>query len=340
MNKIPDSCTSCGGALEYKPNIGAVVCEKCDKVYSIKRVIHHARPISMVGSVVDPLNINSRMNYKCSACGASFSGGTNAISGECSYCGCHLIKAFDEANSPDGIIPFAFDKSQAKDMFKKNVQKKKFLPSGFKKYIPNCNIESVYIPSYCFNGQTNTSYDGELRVADEDSDGNTRYRNKHISGTQSCVHNNIFVECSEHITQNMLNEITPYDINGCCKFNKGFILGYAVENPDKKLENARDIAKNAFEVNIRQNILSHYSYSSVNYLNLTTEYLSSNYAYVILPTYKISYKYKNKEYNMFMNGQTGKLGGKTPVSGLKIFATVVGVMALVAGFIGLIFKLT
>ena len=60
--------------------------------------------------------------------------------------------------------------------------------------------------------------------------------------------------------------------------------------------------------------------------------------YCLLPNYVLNYDYKNKHYVNLMNGQTGKLSGSVPRSGVKI-AMFVLFMILLVGGLGILFYL-
>ena len=51
------------------------------------------------------------------------------------------------------------------------------------------------------------------------------------------------------------------------------------------------------------------------------------YNYLYVPIWSFDYKYKDKSYNCFINGVSGKVSGKSPKSGVKIFFTVLAILA-------------
>jgi len=67
-----------------------------------------------------------------------------------------------------------------------------------------------------------------------------------------------------------------------------------------------------------------------------TEQRNVKFAHYLLPVYKCDYKYKNKNYTTLMNGQTGKVGGGYPKSGVKITFFVLMIIAIIGGIIALI----
>ena len=42
------------------------------------------------------------------------------------------------------------------------------------------------------------------------------------------------------------------------------------------------------------------------------------YKYLMLPLWLSSFKYRDKQYQFMVNGQTGKVGGKYPISPWKV----------------------
>ena len=325
-----EKCKKCGANLRFDPNNGNLICDKCGNLVSIKKEKNYTLHDFDMNSITKEESINPKnFGFHCPNCGASFRGNTYAISDICDYCGGHLVADLGQNVEPDGCIPFAFDIAQAKQRFKKGLSNKWFLPNKFKKEPPENSIESVYIPAYLCNTRTVSSYSGRIYNTDTDKDGKTQYHYKNISGTEAVNTDNMMVECSSKLTQATLDQIKPYVPEGIFKYKKDFLLGYTVEYFDKNLENCKALFKEITYQNIRRNILWHYNYDGVDYLNINTQYVKSTYAKVILPAYCVNYTYKNKKYSTFMNGQTGKVGGNVPRSGAKIATFVTGILVAI-----------
>ncbi len=54
------------------------------------------------------------------------------------------------------------------------------------------------------------------------------------------------------------------------------------------------------------------------------------YKLTLLPMYLSAFKFKNKSYNVLVNGQTGQVGGKAPVSPLRVAIAVLLGIGLIA----------
>ena len=338
---IDNKCEKCAGSMEYEPMSGNLICRKCGNVETFSKSQNYSNhSFNMDAEFVEPEFNPKVLSSHCSNCGAIYGADTTNIADTCDYCGAHLTRDFSlsKESAPDACIPFVFDKEEAKKKFQEGLKKKKFLPNKFKKQLPSSEIESVFIPAYLFNASTESTYRGRIYNTYKRSDGSSDRRYRTISGTESVNTKNILVECSSQINQLTLDKIRPFDLNQLYEFKNEFLMGYSVEYFDKKLEEAKSTVKESVTFNVRKQILRNYSYDGVDYLNINTKYIDSDYARVLLPTYKVSYNYGGKKYSTFLNGQTGKVGGNLPRSKVKIFFFVLGILIALGLFLFLFFS--
>ena len=100
---------------------------------------------------------------------------------------------------------------------------------------------------------------------------------------------------------------------------------------DYEISSCWGLAKSTIDSRVRSNILGGYVYDKVAYLNVATRHDKVTYKYVMLPVYVGNFNYAKKSYNFFINGNTGKVWGKTPKSFWKILLTVVIPIGVVVG---------
>lgn len=321
-------CQKCGGVLRFEPSVQSLRCIKCGNEYNVSKVRKFDKhPFEMEKQTLEKNATTKDFNIHCESCGGVINGETFTISDICKYCGAVITAKLDGELAPDAVVPFVFDRKEAKSKFKDGLKKKWFLPNRLKHGKIKEEIESVYIPAYMCDIITRNEYSGKLYTENKRANGDVDVSYKHISGIENVVENNLLMECSKHMTQITLKKITPFDISSAVKFSPSYLMGYSVEYYEKNLEDCKAALKTMATANVRRAILSHYSYDGVSYLRISTYYYDCKYSKVILPTYRIKYKFGNKERITFMNGQTGKIGGNLPRSGWKIFAFVIGIMA-------------
>ena len=82
---------------------------------------------------------------------------------------------------------------------------------------------------------------------------------------------------------------------------------------------------------IEREILKKYDYDIKVSLNIDTKYFNEQYKYILVPIYVGHYNYKKKLYNFYVNGYNGRIGGKTPVSKLKVTFTILIILLFIIG---------
>ena len=68
-------------------------------------------------------------------------------------------------------------------------------------------------------------------------------------------------------------------------------------------------------------------YSTVSYTNKQILANKKNVYYTLFPVWMVYYDFDNKEHTFAMNGQTGKVVGKPPISAFKVAAWFIGIAA-------------
>ena len=81
---------------------------------------------------------------------------------------------------------------------------------------------------------------------------------------------------------------------------------------------------------ITNDIINDHTADRVRNLHLKTNYKNITYKYLLLPIWVSNYKYNGKVYQFMVNGQTGKVSGKAPLSAPKIIITIVAILAIIA----------
>ena len=71
---------------------------------------------------------------------------------------------------------------------------------------------------------------------------------------------------------------------------------------------------------------------SVSSVIFNTAYSKVTYKYVLAPIWIANFKFKEKLYNIVVNGQTGQIRGEAPVSPLKVAIAII-IAIIVIGLI-------
>lgn len=336
LTATSSKCAGCGDDMHFDPIKFALVCPTCLKE---KKII--SKPQLIKHDLNEKQNThkneewaNVTVSMKCPNCAATTLLKQYAKSAKCQYCETPLIASAEQFSGlkPDAIVPFAFNKTKAEELFKNKIGKRWLAPNNLKKSVKADSIHAFYFPAFVFDADCHSNYDGRLYenvdIKDDDGGTSTERRYFNIKGEEFTNHRNIEVEASARLSQYELNRIRPYDLSKAYPYSDDFVYGYALENYSSSVQETNAQAQTIIKQQIKDIILRKYDYDGVSEFNLQTTFIKQSYSYCVLPIYRINYSHKNKNYSNIMNGQTGVLGGDYPKSAWKITLIVLFFLAL------------
>ena len=335
-----EKCQACGSNLTFNPDVQGLCCLSCKSQTPVNvekgLIKHDVDSSNELNKHKNEAMLNQTHTMQCSNCGAQVVLVDYQTSASCPYCNTNMVASKEnfEGLKPDSIIPFKFGKDKASHKFKEEIKGKWLAPSKFKKSINADEIKAYYFPAFVFDADCTTKYEGRLYNEDTErnSDGSTETVRSYfrIQGEKQTKHTNIEIEASTKLNQYELNLIRPYNFDEAYSYCNEFVYGYSLEQYNNSVNQTNLQAEDLMKQDIRKVILKSYRHDGVDYLNLFPHFYNEKYSYCVLPVYRINFSYKNKQYSNLMNGQTGKLGGSYPKSGLKITFIVLMVLLFLA----------
>lgn len=334
-------CKNCGGRVEFSPKNKGCICVNCGSIFPIK---YNLGMKKYEFSQADNLNVTSNndiKSFKCTSCGATVLVNKNEIKTTCMYCGNSSIAQVGENKmiNINSVIPFSFNKDEAVLKFNNSVMHSFFANKKVLKGVNIENFQGIYVNAFVFDLNVNAIYNGVLsytetyRTKKGESRSRVVYRN--VNGSLNKLFNNLAIESNSHINQEQLNQILPFDYSQAVEFKKEFTYGYAFEYHDEQFSKCFSRAETIVKNNIKSSILKKHGCDRIESLNLFIDYVDKKYNYCLLPVYFVNKKYKDKNYQVLMNGQTGALSS-LPKNVGKIFLMILLIFGAAAGIIALI----
>ena len=109
------------------------------------------------------------------------------------------------------------------------------------------------------------------------------------------------------------------------------MLGWEAEIYDVEVDEGYDQADGIMDKRLRDLCSMELGGDTQRSLSIQTKKYLKTFKHVILPLWISSYKYNNKIYHFTINGQTGKVGGKKPISPFKVaFAIILGILIILS----------
>lgn len=315
-------CHNCGGNVIYDPQRKRMYCAHCEGTDS-------EEPVSG-GSVV-----------QCANCGAPLRVGVFQSAGKCEHCGCYQI--FEERVSgqftPHLILPFQVSRQETEQKLKAEFGGRTFAPSSFLSQATLRRMEGMYVPFFMYDYHVHYDWSGKGTKVRVWTTGDTEYTETsyfHINRSMEVDFSRIPVDASNAMDDGKMDLIEPYDYRALENFQMKYMSGFVGEMYNRGAQDLEPRAHRKAERDSEELMMQ----SITGYSSLAPEHRNMNVRqtavdYALMPVWVYEYAYRDKLYSFYVNGQTGKIIGKMPVSKPKM----IGYSASVFGFVMIIGQL-
>lgn len=340
-------CGNCGSQMIYNAKDQNLLCEHCGHTQALPS----ASDMVVERSFSEAMHLDDRPTgfgvetkvFHCNGCGSETAVKPDTVDFECPFCG--SINVNEEAHDakviqPSGIMGFKIERSEALSKFREWIGKGWFHPNNLKKFAKLDKIAGMYLPFWTYDANTASSWTAQagyhyyVTETYTDSNGNTQTRQVQktrwvpVNGYYEHFFDDVLVVGSNGVTQNMVEKIFPYDLADVVNYDSKYILGWGSEVYQKDVNEGFGVAEGIMDRHIRQQIIARIPGDTYRALSVNTRKSNITFKHVLLPLWLAGYRYNKKVYQFLVNGQTGKIGGKKPLSIFKI-ALVVGLVIAV-----------
>ena len=349
---ITYKCLNCGGGLRFDPNEQDLICDFCMSKFTEEELEKEENSKKSEEKERQRKEFDDSVKeYYCDSCGAAVIADNNTAADFCYYCHHPLILGHKLSGNlrPTKIVPFKFNRNEAKDKFIQYAKKKWFLPRD---YISSGSIEKitgVYYPFWVTDADTDSEMQGIGKNIRTWMAGDYRYTETTTYAVyrRGRLHfEDITTSAISTEDKKMIEGILPYPVEDYTDFSMPYLQGYFAKKRDIERESLSGEVKS--RMNSYANTLltrtTNYSVMDVNHLDVSI--LHSHWEYSLMPIWILTYKKKhetkkNKDrmYIYAMNGSTGKVYGELPVSIPKLLLASLGaavgaaLLGLLAGFL-------
>ncbi len=350
-------CRGCGSQMAYSPKSGKLSCVYCGSEQEIDAPLREA-PEYLYFPDDDRYDAPIWENEEdrlitCASCGADTLISPATVTATCPFCGSHYVtepRPSDRLILPETMMPFRIPEEEAVKAFSDWVKKRYLAPRAFRRGIHRPEPQGVYIPSWTFDAALDTDYNGfggrrrtvtyTVRV-----NGKTQTRTRTvtdwypISGRSHLSFDDIPVIASKSIDRKLLEKVSPYSMKVLHVYNPAYLAGFLSERYSISLSGGFAEARRMMEARMCRHIESSLGYDTYRGMQYFHRFESVRFKHILLPVWIATYRYHEKAYPFMVNGETGRIAGRAPLSPLKIALLVLGGIALLGLLIFLLMML-
>lgn len=342
-------CPNCGAGLAFDAEKQKFCCEFCLSEFTESEA-KAANPEETVreNAAKDAEYSEHMQEYACPSCGAHTVADESTAADFCTYC--HnpvvLVGRLSGEMRPHRIIPFRYDKEQAKKKFLDFATRYKFVPRDFFSKEQIEKISGIYYPFWVTDADTDTTMHASAtrlrvwRVGNVEFTETSKFK---IRRSGNIHFEDITMSALTEADKRMLEGILPYPSEALQEFSMPYLSGFLAKKRDIERADLTSEVRarmNRYAEQMLRNTVS--GYNAVNVKETEVKVIKSHWEYSLLPIWVLNYRdRRGKVYTYAMNGYTGKVYGELPISfaklGILLAAVAVPLTALFTWIGGMLF---
>lgn len=344
-------CPGCNSQLYFNPRVQQLECEHCGTKVAIDRSTDLIRENSLrqqFAGVTDTAVTVEQLVYKCGRCGSQSVFTTEMPTFTCSFCNYEAVNPVaykTRVIQPSGMVPFVVDRQQSIDIFKTWLGKGWWAPRDLQQFARHDALHGIYLPFWTYDAQTYSEwsgYGGRYYYETEyytDAQGNRQSRRVqktewiYRTGTYEHFFDDILIGGATELSQEEYESVFPYQLEELVNFDAKYLSGWKADVYDIAVNEGYEKAEAIMNDAIHNACADLCRIDTYKGLEVSTSYSNQTYKHILLPIWLCTYAYKNKTYHFLINGQTGKIHGKKPVSATKVILTILAVLLIIAAVV-------
>lgn len=329
MQVIDYKCPNCGSGMIFDSESGMLSCPSCGRQDNIEQI---PDPLAK-----NAFQENEAKEYHCNSCGAVIMTEAETTATVCSFCGSGVVLGdrLTGKLAPALVIPFSISKEEAMKAFRKWCRNGRLTPNGFMTADRIKSITGIYVPFWLYELHNKIEVQAQGTKVRTYTQGDYQYtETQHFDIYRKIRLNYVKVpiDASEKMNDELMDKLEPFPYDQLKSFKTPYLAGYIAEKyryTDEELfPRVKDKISSYIDAYIQSAVAG---YTTVSYTNKQIDTQLKHADYVLLPVWVVHYDYNKLEHTFAMNGQTGKVVGKPPISKAKVtawFAAISGVSFL------------
>jgi predicted RNA-binding Zn-ribbon protein involved in translation (DUF1610 family) len=347
-------CSQCNGEMTYQATAQQLVCGHCGHAMAIpesegqRAVVEYDLEQGLAMSRQRGYGTEVRATG-CQECGATVSFTGQSTAKECEFCGSPQVleqAANRNVIQPGSLVPFQVNREAASTAFTGWLKGLWFRPSNLKHKAAVAEMNGVYVPYWTFDARVHSDWTAQAgyyyyeteHYTETDNQGNQVEKSKqvrktrweHAWGSRNDAYDDILICASRGLPENLAGRLRTFDTAALVPYEPSYLSGWKAEEYAVALNDGWKQAVGTMESEQHTRCKKDVPGDTQRSLNVTNTYSDETFKHVLLPIWISAYRYNENVYRFLVNGQTGEVTGKAPLSALKIILFILFLTAIIA----------
>ena len=351
--KVDFPCANCGAKLTWDPESDSLACEYCGTKTPVPRgegtILE--RGLEEAGTAARGLGVELRV-ASCGNCGARVSYAGSSTAETCVYCGSSNVLA-QEANRnalrPESLVPLDVSRAEVAAHFKTWLAGLWFRPNELKK-ARQLDAIGIYVPFWTFDCRVHSDWSADaghyyyvtvprtvvvngkatIQMVQE-----RRIRWVPAWGQRDDAYDDELVNAS-NLSAELLSELGGFDTQALVPYKPEYLAGWRAEEYRLDLEQGWKVAQTAVVASQQSRCAGDVPGDTHRNLRVKNTIAGVRWKHVLLPVWSLQYRFRGELYTVLVNGQTGRVAGKAPISWAKVALLVLGIGLVVLVILGIV----
>lgn len=316
---ITYKCPNCGAAMEFDSSSQKLSCGQCGTQVSVDEYQKNYE--------TQQADTGKNMKiYNCQSCGAELVSDEYTSATFCSFCGNPTLveDRLNGAFEPSTVIPFKINREQAVSMYKGWLKKGPLTPKQLSSGATIEKISGIYAPFWIYDFAGSTRMEAKAEKTRVTRRGDTEYiytDHFRVLRDISADFQKIPADASEKMPDDAMDKLEPYNYDELVPFQMPYLSGYLSERYNytaDEMESRVEKRAEQYITDIARGTINGYSSVAVLSNNIGMRCTAKEYA--LFPVWMLNCRYKGKDFQFMLNGQTGKIVADRPISVGRAFA--------------------
>jgi Zn finger protein HypA/HybF involved in hydrogenase expression len=341
------SCPACGAEAQWNPGKQSLICPYCgttspaqiELTATGEEVIKEHDLAAALRSIPDDKRgwQAQKTSVRCQSCQAISVFDPERVAQRCDFCGSSALVPYEEikeAFRPESLLPMKLSEPQVREEIRRWYGSRFWAPNKLKRKAMTDQVRGLYIPYWTFDAQVHaewTAESGDYYYETESyTDANGRRQTRQVqkirwypsSGELDHFFNDELVSASRGVDAGMLRKVEPFPTSELAPYKPGFLSGWVVERYQIDLLAAAKRAREQMDSELRSLCAAQVPGDTHRNLKVYPNYSGQTFKHILVPLWLLTYAYGRKIYQVVINGYTGAIAGKHPLSWVKITIAV------------------